>query len=287
MTTTFRPSQPFRSRRLLLSAVLWHALLLTGAFAMVVPFIWMVLTSLKTTAEVFVFPPRWFPETARWANYSDVMAAMPFGWFLFNSFKIALLAVIGQLLSCSLAAYAFARIEFVGRDTLFMIVLATLMVPGVVTMIPVFILMRELGWLNSHYPLIVPNFLGAAFGIFLLRQFFLGIPIDLEDAARIDGATRFGIYRHIFLPLAKPALATLAVFVFMGQWNDLLGPIIYLVDYDKMTLTVGLAFFRGQYTTNWPLLMAGATMSVIPIIILYLAAQRYFVAGVVMSGLKG
>jgi multiple sugar transport system permease protein len=287
MATTFQPSHSVHAWRPLLSSVLWHALLLTGAFAMILPFLWMILTSLKTTAEVFVFPPRWFPEAPRWSNYSDVMAAMPFGWFMYNSFKIATLSVVGQLLSCSLAAYAFARIEFVGRDTLFMIVLATLMVPSVVTMIPVFILMRELGWLNTHYPLIVPNFLGAAFGIFLLRQFFLGIPIDLEDAARIDGATRFGIYRHIFVPLAKPALATLAVFVFMGQWNDLLGPIIYLVDYDKMTLTVGLAFFRGQYTTNWPLLMAGATMSVIPIIILYLAAQRYFVAGVVMSGLKG
>lgn len=286
MANTSQPSR-ISSRRQLINSALWHALILVGSFTMVLPFVWMVLTSLKTTAEVFVFPPRWFPESPRWSNYSDVMAVMPFGWFLFNSFKIAILAVFGQLMSCSLAAYAFARIDFVGRNTLFLIVLATLMVPSVVTVIPVFVLMRELGWLNTHYPLIVPNFLGAAFGIFLLRQFFLTTPVDLEDAARIDGATRFGIYWYIFLPLAQPALATLAVFVFMGQWNDLLGPIIFLADYDKMTLTVGLAFFRGQYTTNWPLLMAGATMSVIPIIVLYLAAQRYFVAGVVMSGLKG
>lgn len=276
-----------RVRRRVARAVFWHTFLMMGAVIMALPFIWMILTSLKTNAEVFAFPPRWLPEAPRWSNYSDVMQAMPFGWFVFNSFKIAVLAVIGQLLSCSLAAYAFARIEFVGRDALFLIVLATLMVPGVVTLIPVFILMRELGWLNTHYPLIVPNFLGSAFGIFLLRQFFLGIPSDLEDAARIDGASRFGIYRFIFLPLAKPALATLGVFVFMGAWNDLLGPIIYLVDYDKMTLTVGLAFFRGQYTTDWPLLMAGAMISVVPIIALYLVAQRYFVAGVAISGLKG
>lgn len=244
-----------RFRRRIAHALFWHTFLMIGAVIMALPFIWMMLTSLKTNAEVFAFPPRWLPEEPRWSNYYDVMQAMPFGWFIFNSFKIAILAVIGQLLSCSLAAYAFARIEFVGRDTLFLIVLATLMVPGVVTLIPVFILMRELGWLNTHYPLIVPHFLGSTFGI--------------------------------FLPLAKPALATLGVFVFMGAWNDLLGPIIYLVDYDKMTLTVGLAFFRGQYTTDWPLLMAGAMISVVPIIALYLVAQRYFVAGVAMSGLKG
>jgi multiple sugar transport system permease protein len=268
-------------------AVLWHVLLFTGALLMALPFIWMLLTSLKSTAEIFVYPPVWFPAAPRWSNYTDVLRSMPFGRFFWNSLSIATLSVIGQLASCSLAAYAFARIPFVGRESLFALVLATLMVPGVVTLIPVFLLMREVGWINTHYPLIVPNFLGSAFGIFLLRQFFLSIPTELEDAARIDGASRFGIYRYIFLPLSKPALATLAVFVFMAQWNDLLHPIIYLVDYDKMTLTVGLAFFRGQYTTNWPLLMAGATMSVLPIVLLYLGAQRYFVEGAVMSGLKG
>ncbi|MCE7990024.1 MAG: carbohydrate ABC transporter permease [Caldilinea sp. CFX5] len=254
---------------------------------MALPFAWMFLSSLKTEPEIFIFPPRWWPETPQWSNYQAVVESMPFGWFVFNSFKIALLSVIGQLLSCSLAAYAFARIRFPGRETVFMIWLACLMIPVQVYLIPQYLLFRSFGWLDTHYPLFVPSFFGGAFGTFLLRQFFLTIPGELEDAARIDGSSRFGIYWRIFLPLAKPALATLGVFVFMGNWNNLLGPVVYLSSYEKMTLTVGLAFFRGQYTTQWALLMAGAVISVIPILLIYAAAQQYFVRGVVLSGLKG
>jgi multiple sugar transport system permease protein len=212
---------------------------------------------------------------------------MPFGWFTFNSFKLAILGVVGQLLSCSLAAYAFARIRFPGRETAFLIWLACLMIPYQVTVIPQYLLFRSFGWLDTHYPLFVPYFFGGAFGTFLLRQFFMTIPSELEDAATIDGCSRFGIYWRIFLPLSRPALATLGVFVFMAQWNNLLGPVIYLSTYEKMTLTVGLAFFRGQYYTQWALLMAGAVISVIPIMALYAVAQQYFVRGVVLSGLKG
>jgi multiple sugar transport system permease protein len=254
---------------------------------MALPFVWMVLSSLKTDVEIFVFPPRWLPETPQWSNYVAVTQAMPFGWFIFNSFKIAFLGVVGQLLSCSLAAYAFARIKFPGRESVFLVWLACLMIPYQVTIIPQYLLFRSFGMLDTHYPLFLPSFFGGAFGTFLLRQFFLSIPSELEDAARIDGSGRFSIDWRIFLPLAKPALATLGVFVFMGQWNNLLGPVIYLSTYEKMTLTVGLAFFRGQYTTQWALLMAGAVISVIPIMTLYAVAQQYFVRGVVLSGLKG
>lgn len=264
-----------------------HLLLLIGCLAMALPFVWMFLSSLKTDPEIFIFPPRLLPRTPQWSNYLAVMDAMPFSWFVFNSFKIALLSVIGQLLSCSLAAYAFARIRFPGREAVFVAWLACLMIPAQVYLIPQYVLFRSFGWLDTHYPLFVPSFFGAAFGTFLLRQFFMTIPSELEDAARIDGCSRFGIYWRIFLPLAKPALATLGVFVFMSSWNNLLGPVVYLSTYEKMTLTVGLAFFRGQYTTQWALLMAGAVISVIPILVIYAVAQQYFVRGVVLSGLKG
>jgi multiple sugar transport system permease protein len=264
-----------------------HVVLLVGCVVMALPFVWMFLSSLKTEPEIFVFPPRWLPATPRWSNYAAVVEAMPFGWFIYNSFKIAVLNVVGQLLSCSLAAYAFARIRFPGRESVFVAWLACLMIPSQVYLIPQYLLFRNFGWLDTHFPLFTPSFFGGAFGTFLLRQFFLTIPSELEDAARIDGCTRFGIYWRIFLPLSKPALATLGVFVFMSSWNNLIGPVVYLSTYTKMTLTVGLAFFRGQYRTEWALLMAGAVISVIPILIIYAAAQQYFVRGVVLSGLKG
>jgi multiple sugar transport system permease protein len=192
-----------------------------------------------------------------------------------------------KLLSASFAAYAFARLKFPGRDFLFLTLLATMMVPDQVTVIPQFIIMRAVGWTDSHNALIVPRFLGSAFGTFLLRQFFLTIPDELEDAARVDGASRFSIYWRIFLPLAKPALATLAVFTFMGAWNDLTGPIIYLSSKSQMTLTVGLTMFRGVHETKWHLLMAGTVISILPILVVYAAAQKYFVQGITMTGIKG
>jgi multiple sugar transport system permease protein len=270
-----------------IKAALSHLVLFIGCVIMAFPFVWMVLSSLKTDMEIFIFPPRLLPKVPQWSNYPAVPAAMPFGAFTFNSFKIALLSVLGQLFSCSLAAYAFARIKFPGREGIFLAWLACLMIPSQVTLIPQFVLFRQLDWLDTHLPLFLPSFFGGAFGTFLLRQFFLTIPSELEDAAIIDGCGRFGIYWRIFMPLAKPALATLGVFVFMSNWNNLLGPVIYLTSWKKMTLTVGLAFFRGQYNTEWALLMAGAVISIIPIMTLYAAAQKYFVQGVVMSGLKG
>mgnify|MGYP005843615539 CR=1 FL=1 len=293
--TTSRSSLPTLKGSLLLGifakrvlrSVVVHSFLILASFFMALPFIWMVLGSLKTLPEVFIFPPRWLPRSPQWSNYIAVTKAMPFSWFMFNSFKIAFLVVVGQVLSASMAAYAFARMRFPGRDTCFLIWLACMMIPSQVTLIPQFVLFRSFGWLDSHLPLVVPNFFGNAFGTFLIRQFFLTIPSELEDAAIVDGCGRFRIYWNIMMPLSMPVLATFAVFTFMGSWNNLLGPVIYLTTYQKMTLTVGLAFFRGQYYTDWPLLMAGATISVTPIVLLYIFAQRYFVQGVVMSGIKG
>jgi multiple sugar transport system permease protein len=276
-----------RKLKKLIRHTLSHTLLLAGCVIMALPFVWMVLSSLKTDVEIFVFPPKWLPKVPQWSNYVSVMDAMPFGRYIFNSCKISILGVIGQLLSCSLAAYAFARIKFPGREAVFLIWLACMMIPAQVTMIPKYLLFRELGWTDTHYPLFVRHFFGGAFGTFLLRQFFITIPSELEDAAIVDGCSRFDIYWRIFLPLSKPALATLGVFVFMSQWNDLLSPLIYITTYEKMTLTVGLAFFRGVYRTEWALLMAGAVISVIPIVTLYTMAQQYFVRGVMLSGLKG
>lgn len=267
--------------------ILNYALITLGAVLMIIPFIWMFFSSFKLNAEIFIFPPKWLPNVWHWQNYLRVLDAMPFDKFTFNSFKISSLAVIGQIFSCSLAAYAFARMKFPGRDAMFTIWLACLMIPTQVLIIPLYAVYSKLGLIDTHIPLILPNFFGGAFGTFLLRQFFMTIPIDFDDAATIDGASKFQIYWHIYVPMAKPAIATLAVFVFMANWNDLLGPIIYLTSYSKMTLSVGLAFFRGQYMTDWPLLMAGALISIIPITIVYVFAQRYFVKGVVLSGLKG
>ncbi len=273
--------------RRILKPVVVHSFLILASLVMALPFIWMVLSSLKSQPEIFIFPPRLLPRTPQWSNYIEVTKAMPFAWFTFNSLKIALLSVLGQVLSASLAAYAFARLRFPGREFMFLVWLGCMMIPSQVTLIPQFVLFRSFGWLDTHLPLVVPNFFGSAFGTFLLRQFFMTIPMELEDAAIVDGCSRFRIYWNIMMPLAKPAIATLAVFTFMGSWNNLLGPVIYLTTYKKLTLPVGLAFFRGQYGTEWALLMAGATISVIPIIALYMFAQQYFVQGVVMSGIKG
>lgn len=252
------------------------------------PFFWMLSTSLKQRSQVFAFPPQWLPNPIMWQNYVEVVQIMPFGLFTFNSFKIAILSVAGQIFFCSLAGYGFARFEFPLKRTLFAMLLATLMIPNIVNLIPQFIMYRQIGWLDTHLPLIVPNVLASTFGTFLFRQFMLTIPRDLEDAASIDGAGPFGIYWRVFLPLCKPAAAVLATFTFIHSWNQLLGPIIFLQSLDKFTLTVGLAYLRTETLNNtpWHLLMAGATITLLPSLALFLLTQRYFVQGITMTGLK-
>jgi len=283
---TRKTAQRRRLRQVLGATLLYSLLALLGAVTLS-PLAWMVSSSLKNMSQIFTYPPQFMVEAPRWSNYATVMQQLPFGLFMLNSVKVSSLCTLGQLLSCSLAAYAFARMRFWGRDVIFSMLLATMMIPYAVRMIPVFLIMQSVGWLDTHWALIVPSYLGGAFGTFLLRQFFLTIPTELEDAARIDGCGHFGIYRRIVLPLSRPALASLAVFVFIYHWNDLLSPVIYLSSRPKMTISVGLALFQSLRTTQWHLLMAGATISVIPVLLVYMFTQRFFVRGIALTGLKG
>jgi multiple sugar transport system permease protein len=263
----------------------FYIVLSLGALIMIVPFVWMVSTSLKTKGATMVFPPQILPETISWENYMRVAETFPIDKFLLNSALVSVVSTVGQLILASMAAYAFARLEFKGRDKLFFLYLATLMVPTQVTMTPQFILMKYLGWLNTYQGLIVPG-LFSAFGTFLLRQFFLTIPKSLEEAAFMDGASHFRVYWQVILPLAKPALATLAVFAFMQSWNNFLWPLIVISDKGMMTLPLGLSMLQGRWETDWNLMMAGVVISVIPILAVYLFAQKYFIQGITLSGLK-
>jgi multiple sugar transport system permease protein len=264
----------------------WHLVLLPIAAVMVVPLAWMVVTSLQTLDETRHFPPKLLPESAQFGNYTEVLQRAPFGrWFL-NTLIVTLLCVAGNLLFCSLAAYAFARIRFFGREVVFVLILATLMIPFQVIIIPTFLIVRSLHLIDTLGALVLPNLAGA-FGIFMLRQFFRTLPIELEEAARIDGASRLGILFKIVLPLSGPALATLAVITFMWTWNDFLWPLITIYDDQNMTLQLGLATFQGAHQTNTNLLMAANVMSMLPVLLLFFVAQRYFIRGIATTGLKG
>jgi len=273
----------------LIGTAVKYALCVLVAIFTVFPFVWMVSTSFKLPAEAITLPPRWIPSPITFDNYTKLVTSelLPFPLFFLNSLKITTLVVIGRLFVCSLGAYGFARLEFPGRDQAFALLLASLMVPEIVQIIPLYTAYAQIGWIDTHWPLIIPPIVANTFGTFLLRQFFLSIPKDLEEAALIDGANHFDIYWRIMLPLAKPALATLAIFTFMGSWNDFLHPLIFLNSTQNFTLTVGLAFFQGQAGTEYARLMAGVVVSVLPILIVYALAQQYFTRGVVLSGVKG
>ncbi len=275
------------SKQKLWQKIFVYFLLIAGAVVFMIPFLWMLSSSLKELPQIFVFPPKWFPNPVRWDNYSRALERMNFLVALKNTVTITVLCLVGQVGSTSLVAYGFARIRFPGRDVLFTLLLSTMMLPGQVTMIPLFIIFRSLGWVDTFKPLIVPAFFGGgAFFIFLLRQFFLTIPKDLEDAARIDGCGRFRIFLQIVLPLAKPALITVSIFSFMSHWNDFMGPLIYLNSEQNRTLAIALQSFQGQYTADWNLLMAASVVVLIPVLIIFFTLQRYFVEGIVLSGLK-
>jgi multiple sugar transport system permease protein len=267
-------------------AAVSYLALSAGASIMILPFVWMLSTSLKTSAAVFVYPPQWLPNPLIWSNYADVVRIMPFLRYILNTAFVAGSVSLLQLVVSSLAAFAFARLRFPGRDRLFLAYLATLMVPGQVTLIPNFLIIKYLGWIDTYQALIIPQVF-SAFGTFLLRQFFLTIPRDLEDAGRIDGASAFGIYRRIVLPLSGPALATLGVFTFTAQWNNFLWPLIVINDEQMRTLTVGLQALVGEFTVQYPLLMAGSVLSLVPMLVVFLLAQRAFVRGIALTGLAG
>lgn len=253
-----------------------------------VPFMWMIATSFKSTKELYVFPPRWLPESFRFENYTELWNLFPMNRWLINSLYITVLITLGVLLTSALAAYAFARLEFRGREFLFYLFLATMMVPMMVYQVPKFALIQKLGWFNTHTALIVPA-LANPFGIFLLRQFFLTLPKQLEEAARIDGAGHFRIFTRIILPLAGPALATLGVFTFIHTWNDFINPLLYVNDVDKYTLQVGLAFLKEAHSSvaNFNKQMAGDVIALAPLIVVFLFSQKYYVRGIALTGTKG
>lgn len=265
--------------------VLHYALLAVLGFVMLVPFIWMVSTSLMSEIEVYQFPPRLFPAEPKWSNYGNALSLLPFGRFFWNSIVVTLAAVLGQLLTCSMAAYAFARLRFRGRDTLFGVFLGTMMVPSIVTLIPAYLIINAFGWMNTYWALFTP-ILTSVWGIFLLRQFFQTLPRDYEDAARLDGAGEWTIYWRVILPLSRPALATLAVFAFMNTWKDFLWPLLVTTRNDMRTVEVGIAMFSTLHGTNWPYQMAAAVVVLAPILVLFLLTQRYFIDGISLSGLK-
>ena len=267
-----------------LRRVLLYIVLILIAVIMVVPFLWMLSTSLKTQYDAVKIPPVWIPP--QWENYVKLFTEQPMFQFMLNTIKIVFFVVLGQLFFSSLAAYSFARISFKGRNVVFFFYIATLMVPGQVTMIPTYLMFAKAGLTDNHLALILPAFF-SAFGVFLLRQFFMSLPRELEEAAEIDGCNPFMTYWRIMLPLVVPAMLTLGVFTLMNTWNDYMGPLIYLSSPEKYTMTLGIAYFKGVYTTQWNLVMAGSIVSVVPILIAYLCAQKYFIEGIAFSGVKG
>jgi multiple sugar transport system permease protein len=255
------------------------------AIAFAFPFLWLVSASLKSANELARFPPTFIPNPAMWENYAIALRSQPFDRYFANSIMFSAGAIIGHLFSATLVAYGFSRIRFPGRDVIFVLVLSTVMLPSQVVMIPQYILFRELGWLDSLKPLIVPTFFGGAFYIFLLRQFFMSIPQELDEAALMDGANRFDIYWRIILPLSRPILVTVVAFVFIGTWNDFLGPLIYLSTRNNMTVALGLLQFRGEGAIM-NLLMAASVVALAPIVTIFFFAQRYFIAGITLTGMK-
>ncbi len=266
-----------------------HYTVLTGlALIFLMPTLWMISTSLKAPGEIFDYPPQLIPTPPLWGNYLEAIQKFPFWLYLRNSLIVTLLATFGIVLSSSLVAFGFARRRFPEREALFSILLSTMMLPSVVTLIPTFILFTKLGWVNTFLPLTVPGYFGGgAFNVFLLRQFYLTLPYDYDEAAYMDGASSLRVWWEIILPFSKAPLAVIIVFSILANWNDFLGPLIYLNQPDMRTLALGLQFFRDQYVTQWHYLMAGSTLTVIPVLALFFGAQRYFMEGILLTGLSG
>jgi ABC-type glycerol-3-phosphate transport system permease component len=262
-------------------------LVLIFATAFVFPIYWMLLTSLKSLPEVFHSPTIWWPAELKWANYPDALDVFPFGRYTLNTLKITVPVALGTTVSSSLVAYGFSRLRWRGRDIVFYLVLATLMIPNWVTLVPLYILFNKIGWVDTYRPLIVPSFFGDPFSIFLLRQFFLRQPQDLVDAARVDGATHFRIFAQIIVPLSRPALTVVALFAFIYSWTDFFNPLIYLSNPDKYTLQLGLFNFFSQHTVDWPGFMAASVVVLAPVAILFFLAQKAFIEGISFTGLRG
>lgn len=263
-----------------------HSVLILGSLIMLLPFIWMFSTSLKEASEIFTYPPTWIPSTFAFENYTDALSSMPFDRFYFNSLFVATSITIVQILTSSLAAFAFARLKFKGRDTLFVLYLAALMIPFPVLLIPNFIIVNRLDWLDTYWALIIPPAF-SAFSTFLLRQHFKTLPMELDDAARIDGASSLQIWYRIIMPMSKTIVAAIGIFVFLNAWNDFLWPLVVTNSTEMQTVPVGLNSFQGQFSVRWNLLMAAAVVAMLPVLIVYAFAQKWFIRGITMSGMGG
>lgn len=280
----------FRSQRArrLVAITITYILLLAGAIAMLTPLVWLIRSSFMSLDQIFYFPPEWIPDPWLWQNYTDALEVAPFARYFVNTLVIEFLVVTGVIVSATLSAYGFSRLRWTGRDKVFALLMTTMMMPGAVTLIPAFIIWSKLGLVNTIVPLTLPAWFGGGmFNIFLLRQFFRGLPRDLDEAAMLDGASPLRILWDIIVPLSRPALITVAIFSFLYTWNDFLGPLIYLNSSEKYTLAIGLSQFKGQYNSEWGLLMAASTLVLAPVLVLFFVAQRYFVQGIAVTGLKG
>jgi multiple sugar transport system permease protein len=283
---TYSRPWPTRAWRLL-RKILPHSVLLAGAAMFSIPFIWMLSTSLKTDRQIFAWPPVWLPEPIVWGNYPAVFIYAPLHLYFLNTILIATAQVLGAVITCSLAAYAFSRVRAPGRDLIFTVMISQMMIPGIVTLVPLYILFAKLDWIDTFLPLTVPALLGTPFYIFMLRQFFMTLPMELEEAALIDGASRLRTWWTIILPLSKPAIATVAIFSFMFAWNDFTGPLIFLNSREKFTMSLGLQAFMFERRTMWGPLMAASTMMISPILVVFFLAQKHFIQGIALTGLKG
>lgn len=284
MSTILRGS---KRRRRIIGLTITYILLAIGAVIFLLPLFWMVSTSLKSDAEVYAFPPQWIPKRIVIENYVNAWNLLPVGRFIRNTLQLAIFIVIGNVISSSIVAYGFARLRFRGSQALFFLLLATMMLPGQVTMIPLFMLFSKLDWVNTYLPLIVPAYFGSPYLIFLLRQFMTTIPSEMDEAARIDGCGWFGIFFRIILPLSKPALGVVAITSFNWAWNEFMGPLIYIHDLEKFPISMGLQLYQGQFGVAWQELMAVSLIALIPVIITFFIAQKYYIQGIVLTGVKG
>jgi multiple sugar transport system permease protein len=283
-----RPETPRLTQRQRKRArnALIHLALLAGVVIMFIPLFWTITTSLKPRGDIYLFPPKWIPNPVQWQNYREAVTAIPFGRYFLNTALITGLSIVGKVVSVTLVAFAFSRLRWWGRDVLFLVMLSTLMLPPHVTLIPQFILFKQLGWIDTILPLVVPEFFGGPFLTFLVRQFFMSLPLELDDAARIDGCSSFGVYWRIILPQSAAAITAVVILVFNNTWNDFLHPLIYLQSQSNFTLALGLRLFQGEASTSWHLLMAASLLTMLPVLLLFFFAQRYFIQGVTFTGVK-
>lgn len=279
----------YRSTRVInaVSKTFVYTLLIIFGIIILVPFFWTLSTALKTVAQALKVPPVWIPDPVMWSNFQEVFKVMDFWRYFNNTMIIVFCEILGTIISSTLIAFGFARLRFPGRDIMFFLCISTMMIPSHVLIIPRFIMFKELGWLDSFLPLVVPGFFGGAMNVFLLRQFFMTIPLELDDAAKIDGCGYLGTFLRIILPLSKPAIGIVAIFTFMSNWKDFMGPLIYLNSQRNFTLTLALATFQTEYFVEWNLWMAAAFLTMIPPLIVFFVAQKYFIQGIVFTGVKG